>query len=914
MIHFQTSAVAMVAFVLASLSTACAQHDASADVELVEHAAELVCGDQQFEAYVPFLRHRRVAIVANHTSVVEGVHLLDTLRSMGVDVRKIFSPEHGFRGHAGAGEHVDNEAVDDVEVISLYGKNRKPSPEQMRDVDVVLYDLQDVGVRFYTYISTMQLMMEACAEADVPFIVLDRPNPHGDAVDGPVLEAEMKSFVGMQQIPIIYGLTAGELSCMINGEGWIGARRCDLKIVKMLGYDSHLRHTISVSPSPNLRSPEAIWLYPSLCLFEATNVSVGRGTTDPFTVIGAPNQALGKHSFRPEPDHGDKNPLHNGKECFGLDLKSLADSAFTLKYLLQFHQIIGDVDFWKNAQFFDLLAGTKTLRQQLVGGASQDSIRRSWHHGLEAYRAMRQKYLLYEPTEKPTTTPIDWTAAMHSPTVDSLMSRLTLDEQIGQLIWVTLNGWPHQRDFDWVERQCLENQAGGVLIMQSDCQQAQQFIQHLNSRSTLPVIFAIDGENGVARKFSDAYGFPLNLSLGAIGDLEKIQRVGRLMGQQMKVIGLDVNFAPVVDVNTNPRNPIIGDRSFGQDATSVSDCAEALIRGMQSAGVVAVAKHFPGHGDTSTDSHLTLPVVKNSRARIDSIDLMPFRRVISSGAMGVMTAHVAVPALDESGRAASLSQAMIVELLRGEMQFAGLIVTDAMNMAGIKISAGEGKNVETEAMIAGNDVAEFSLNPAHAIGCIKQALADGKIDLADLEMRVRRVLAVKEWCGLFGRRQHFGAPGVVVNSLETELFIDSLFAASVTAVVDKQNLLGDTSNEVYLSLGNWQNDALGNASEFDFQSSNKKVWIFVDDKNILTFNQLAPRLPQNAVVAYAGNPYKLKSLDLGTRSLIIVYENNAAAKRALVNFALYGGQTTATLPVTAATFAQGTGLKIVRHH
>ena len=349
---------------------------------------------------------KRVAVCGNQTSMVGGVHLVDTLLRRNVNVVKIFCPEHGFRGNAEAGAHIasGNDPKTGLPIISLYGKNKKPLPEQLKDVDVIVFDLQDVGCRFYTYISTLHYVMEAVAETNIPLLVLDRPNPNGYFVDGPVLDPKFKSFVGMHPVPIVYGMTIGEYAQMINGEGWLaGGVKCNLAVVKLQHYTHNTRYVLPVPPSPNLPNAESIYLYPSLCLFEGTNISVGRGTTLPFQIFGAPMMKGGDYTFTPAPIRGvSENPPHNGKACHGYYLKEYAtthlDSAnsFNLQYLLTAYRQYSDKEhFFINANFFDKLAGSDQLRKQLVAGMSEEEIRMSWQEDLENFKSIRKKYLLY---------------------------------------------------------------------------------------------------------------------------------------------------------------------------------------------------------------------------------------------------------------------------------------------------------------------------------------------------------------------------------------------------------------------------------------------------------------------------------------------------------------------------------------
>ncbi len=316
---------------------------------------------------------RRIAVVANQTSVVGTTHLVDTLLAAQAAVTKIFCPEHGFRGTAEAGAHVgnSNDPRTGLPIVSLYGKNKKPTSEQIDDIDMIIFDLQDVGCRFYTYLSTLHYVMEACAERQIPLIVLDRPNPNGHYVDGPVLEPSQRSFVGMHPVPVVYGMTIGEYACMINGEGWLGdSLRCDLTIVEMRHYQRDSIYPLPIAPSPNLRTVQAIALYPSLCLFEGTTISVGRGTPWPFEVIG------------------------NGNDT--LDLRQVeVPASFDLRYIRKMMHRTQKGQFFLKNNFFDRLAGTATLRRQLQEGWSDEQIRASWQPALDNFISVRTKYLLY---------------------------------------------------------------------------------------------------------------------------------------------------------------------------------------------------------------------------------------------------------------------------------------------------------------------------------------------------------------------------------------------------------------------------------------------------------------------------------------------------------------------------------------
>ncbi|MCR9171756.1 MAG: DUF1343 domain-containing protein [bacterium] len=360
-------------------------------------------GASKMSTYLDSLKGKNVAIVGNQTSLVEGVHLVDTLISRGINITKVFAPEHGFRGEANAGEYVAN-GVDQqtgVSVVSLYGKNKKPSASQLSGVDVVVFDIQDVGVRFYTYISTLHYVMEACAEQGISVIILDRPNPNGHYVDGPVLEPQFKSFVGMHPVPIVHGMTIGEYGTMINGEKWLqGGIQCDLTVVKCDYYYHSSEWCIEVRPSPNLRSDLSIALYPSLCLLEATDVTVGRGTPYPFEHYGHPSfpDSLG-YSFTPEPDFGAKDPKHNGELCYGVKpdpKKYVKMNELDLSFLLDAYEKMNrDLFRGKKTRMFFLLYGRGDILNLLEQGKSEAEIRQTWQAQLNAYKKMREKYLLY---------------------------------------------------------------------------------------------------------------------------------------------------------------------------------------------------------------------------------------------------------------------------------------------------------------------------------------------------------------------------------------------------------------------------------------------------------------------------------------------------------------------------------------
>jgi uncharacterized protein YbbC (DUF1343 family) len=370
---------------------------------------KIILGINQFEKYLPILKNKRVGLVVNHTSQIQNVHLADTLLALGVNLRVIFAPEHGFRGEADAGETVKNskDTKTGLLIVSLYGKNKKPTPEQLQNLDVVIFDIQDVGARFYTYISTMHYVMEACGENNKKLLILDRPNPNGSFVDGCILDKKFTSFVGIHPIPILHGLTVGELAKMINGEKWLlNEIQCDLEVIGMQNYTHQTPYELPIKPSPNLPTSQAVRLYASLCLFEGTQISVARGTLFPFQAIGFPDAQMGDFTFTPVSIAGmAKNPPFQNQICYGLDLRQDTTKGFQLKFLIDFYKKFDK--FQKNSlnkntnnsqffnDFFDKLAGSDQLRKQIQTNTSETAIRESWKKNLEDYQKLRKKYLLY---------------------------------------------------------------------------------------------------------------------------------------------------------------------------------------------------------------------------------------------------------------------------------------------------------------------------------------------------------------------------------------------------------------------------------------------------------------------------------------------------------------------------------------
>ncbi|MFN8295399.1 MAG: DUF1343 domain-containing protein [Chitinophagales bacterium] len=371
-------------------------------------AKNVVVGAERINQYLPLLKGKSVGLVVNQTSVVGNTHLLDTLLSLGVDVQVVFAPEHGFRGTADAGEHVTN-GVDPktkTAIVSLYGDNKKPNPGQLKDLDILVFDIQDVGVRFYTYISTLQYVMEACAENNKPLVILDRPNPNGHYVDGPVLDTQYRSFVGMQPIPIVYGMTMGEYAQLLNGEKWLAKKvQCAITVIPCLNYDHKTFYSLPIKPSPNLPNMNAIYLYPSLCFFEGTNnVSLGRGTDKPFQIYGSdlfPDNL--PYSFSPKSVDGAKNPPLLNKTCYGYDLSAipldtLRKQKFTLNYLLNAYKLSKNKNNFFNS-FFIKLAAKASLGVQIEKGMNEKTIKATWKTPLAKFKVIRKKYLLYKDFE-----------------------------------------------------------------------------------------------------------------------------------------------------------------------------------------------------------------------------------------------------------------------------------------------------------------------------------------------------------------------------------------------------------------------------------------------------------------------------------------------------------------------------------
>jgi len=360
------------------------------------NAQDIVLGAERTDAYLSLLEGKKIGIVGNQTSMIVNTHLVDSLISLGVNIVKVFSPEHGFRGKADAGAKIEDgiDIKTGLPIVSLYGKNKKPYPEQLEGIDVLVFDIQDVGARFYTYISTLHYIMEAAGENNIKVIVLDRPNPNGHYVDGPIREESFESFVGMHPIPIVHGMTIGEYAKMINDENWI-YENCNLTIIEMENYSRDMAYDLPVKPSPNLPNARSVNLYPSLCLFEGTTVSIGRGTDYPFQHFGAP-YLESDYSFTPKSGAGSKLPKHENKVCFGTDLRFQENylTTINLDWIIDAYKQCNEKEKFFN-NFFDKLAGTDKLRKQIISGKTAAAIKESWKEGLEEFKKIRGKYLMY---------------------------------------------------------------------------------------------------------------------------------------------------------------------------------------------------------------------------------------------------------------------------------------------------------------------------------------------------------------------------------------------------------------------------------------------------------------------------------------------------------------------------------------
>ena len=367
--------------------------------------SEIKVGSEKMNEYLDKISNKSVGLLVNHSSTVRSTHLIDTLISKNINIKKIFSPEHGFTGKIERGKTVNEDTliIDEkiIPIVSMYGKTRIPSKESMKGLDIIIFDIQDVGARFYTYISAMHNMMNICAELGISFLVLDRPNPNSGYIDGPVLEMEYQSYIGMHEIPIVHALTVGELAKMIKGEKWIeNSEKLKLEVIKIDNWDHSKEYKLPVRPSPNLPNQQSILLYPSLCLFEQTTVSIGRGTAFPFQVIGHPNYDNKSFSFTPVSVVEERKPKHEGSESFGIDLRKIkVKKELNIKYLIDFYNMLKNTDSDFFGKYFYRIAGNKKLENQIKDGISEKEIRSSWEIKLSQYKAKRKKYLLYKDFE-----------------------------------------------------------------------------------------------------------------------------------------------------------------------------------------------------------------------------------------------------------------------------------------------------------------------------------------------------------------------------------------------------------------------------------------------------------------------------------------------------------------------------------
>ncbi len=385
----------------------------------VQDDNKVIVGANQTSLYIPLLLDKNVGVVANQTSVIFKVndkqiattssksrndnytYLIDSLLSLNINITTVFAPEHGFRGTADAGEKVKDgfDTKTGLPIVSLYGKNRKPSAAHLKDIDILIFDIQDVGARFYTYIGTLHYVMEACAEQNIPLLILDRPNPNGHYIDGPILEPEYQSFVGMHPVPVVHGMTIGEYAQMLNGERWLeNGIKCDITVIPIGNYTHNTFYSLPIKPSPNLPNDKAVNLYPSLCFFEGTNVSAGRGTDSQFQIFGSPflGKQLFDFEFTPQPNEGAKYPKHKGELCYGLNLKSKANlKSLNLEWLIKAYNGTQNKSEFFNT-FFTKLAGTKKLQKQIAAGFTENQIKATWQEELEAFKKTREKYLIYK--------------------------------------------------------------------------------------------------------------------------------------------------------------------------------------------------------------------------------------------------------------------------------------------------------------------------------------------------------------------------------------------------------------------------------------------------------------------------------------------------------------------------------------
>lgn len=400
-------------FVFAAFSFCFCTNPQKAIKTQTESTKNIITGAEQTEKYLPYIKGKRVAILANQTSIIGKSHLVDSLQKLGVNIVKVFGPEHGFRGNVSAGDHVNNEidATTGIPIISLYGKKNKPSKQDLADIDIMIYDLQDVGCRFYTNINALSRLMEACQENGKELLILDRPNPNAYLIDGPVLDMKYRSGIGMFPIPMSHGLTVGEFAQMANGEGWLTNKvKCKLKIIPVANYDHDMLYTLPVKPSPNLNTQQSIMLYPSVCMFEGIYLNHGRGTYFPFTVFGSPElKGIYEFSYTPTGIKGmAETPLFMDQVCYGIDLRNydvnllVKSKQINLKWVIELYKAhphkekFFDSKLSNQMNNVEIQTGSGLFRQQIIDGKSEEEIRASWEPGLSEYKVMRKKYLIYK--------------------------------------------------------------------------------------------------------------------------------------------------------------------------------------------------------------------------------------------------------------------------------------------------------------------------------------------------------------------------------------------------------------------------------------------------------------------------------------------------------------------------------------
>ncbi len=412
LIEFQNlNKMSLLLLIILIVNVSCINKQKSTDPQTEQQremdVQSIIPGAEMMDKYVTLLRKKKIACVVNHSSLVKQQHLVDTLLSYNIKVMKVFAPEHGFRGDVSDGEWIADayDTKTGLPIISLYGTIKKPTKEHLDGIDIVVFDIQDVGSRFYTYLTTLHLVMEACAENGIPIIVLDRPNPHIDYMDGPVLDLAFRSFIGMHPVPVVCGMTIGEYALMINGEGWMNnAIKADLTVIPVGNYNRNSDYTIPIAPSPNLPNQRSVLLYPSLCFFEGTYISVGRGTDKQFQVLGNPHLGPMDFQFTPVPNRGSSHPPHKEMLCYGEDLSIITleeireKKKVDLSYLLKYYKLMSLINkpFFIENNHFTRLAGTDKLRKQIEDGWSEEAIRESWKDGLQQFSLIREKYLIYE--------------------------------------------------------------------------------------------------------------------------------------------------------------------------------------------------------------------------------------------------------------------------------------------------------------------------------------------------------------------------------------------------------------------------------------------------------------------------------------------------------------------------------------